>query len=131
MARKRKSSISPAFLAAIIAAGVGRIIVAMIFIGESSEPHRTTDTLDGRLYLENSNSLRGNVYRMNAEIVNALAMSRTRGRMFSVLSGDERLMAVIIPPEFNSVNIQRGQNFVLLVEVDEQGLLRVRDLSKS
>lgn len=131
MARKKKSSISPLLVAVLVAVTAGVVVLLMVFIGEGTEPHRTTDTLDGRLYLENSNSLRGNVYRMNAEVVNSLAMSRTRGRMFSVLSGDERLMAVIVPPEFNNVNIQRGQNFILLVEVDEQGLLRVKDLTKS
>lgn len=130
MARRSKRSSPPFLLLGTLLLGGMAVILAVLLLGQSSEPFRTTDPLDASLYLENANSLRGNVYRLNAEVMNALAMSRKDGRLISVKSSTDDLLPLIIPPDFNQENIQRGQHFVFVVEVDERGLLRVKDLIK-
>ncbi|MEI7958234.1 MAG: hypothetical protein WCI40_03935, partial [Verrucomicrobiota bacterium] len=65
---------------------------------------------------------------------NYLASSTQSGRLFSVevkSGGGSEILPVFIPAEFNSVNIQKGQHFNFSVEVDEKGILTVKDLKKA
>ena len=114
----------------LVVAGLGLGGVVML-LGNRSEPYRTTENLDPRTYLENANSLRGNVYRVDAEILNSLAMSPTSGRLISVKVGEKNILPLLIPPKFNPTNIQKGQHFIFMVTVDEQGLLQVSEMTKS
>jgi hypothetical protein len=38
---------------------------------------------------------------------------------------------VLVTTDFNHLNIQKGQKFMFLLEVDERGVLKTRDLTKS
>ena len=40
------------------------------------------------------------------------------------------MVPVLIPSEFNHVNVQKGQQFQFRVEVDEHGMLRVKSMDK-
>lgn len=114
----------------LVVAGLGLGGVVML-LGNRSEPYRTTETLDARTYLENANSLRGNVYRVDAEILNSLAMSPTSGRLISVTPGEKQILPLLVPTTFNHINLQKGQHFVFMVKVDELGLLQVTQMTKS
>ncbi len=50
-------------------------------------------TLDVKAYLENANSLRGNVYKIEGEVTNALAWSPSTGRLIAVRSITARYAA--------------------------------------
>jgi hypothetical protein len=131
MARKsKKSSLSPMVFGGI-AAAVILLGLLIALVSRQAEPFRTTDNLDVASYLENANSLRGNTYRLDAEVLNSLAMSPTEGRLISVQPGPGQIVPVLIPSRFNHLNIQRGQRFVFMVQVDERGILQVTDLTKS
>jgi hypothetical protein len=131
MARKsKKSSQSPVVLGIVVVA-VLALAVSVFLVSRSSQPYRTTDSLDVASYLENANSLRGNTYRLDGEVLNALAMSPTQGRLISVQPEEGGVLPLMIPSNFNSMNIQRGQRFVFMVEVDERGILQVTDMTKS
>jgi len=95
-------------------------------------PFRTDTPLPVQSYLENSNALRGNTYRVSGKVANLLGLSVTAGRLISVdveNSGD--VVALLIPTAFNSVNIQKGQHFIFEIEVAEKGILRARRLQKA
>jgi len=98
-----------------------------------SDPYRTLTPLDTASYLANSNSLRGNTYKVNGTIDNSLSWSPSVGRLFSVEvesgTGSE-ILPVLVPPEFNAINIQKGQKFYFQVEVGDKGLLRVKGIKK-
>ncbi len=85
-------------------------------------------------YLENANSLRGNVYKIDGTIDNQLTWSPTAGRLVSVIvagpSGEQPL-PVLVPSTFNHVNIQKDQRFEFRIEVGERGVLRVQDIRKA
>ena len=95
-----------------------------------SKGYRTVPPLDLGAYMENSNSLRGNVYQVEGEVLHLLAWSPSAGRLVSI-GVSERVLPVLVTPTFNHINIQRGQRFSFLVEVDENGVLRTRELRKA
>ena len=98
-----------------------------------SDPYRTVAVLDVASYLENSNSLRGNTYKITGTILNSLGWAPNTGRLFSVEVGIDStscVLPVFIPTQFGSVNVQKGQRFFFKVKVDENGILKVEDLQK-
>lgn len=119
----------------LIGGAVGIIILLAIgywMVTRDSEPYRTVPVLDVASYLENANSLRGNTYRIQGEVLNSLAWSPTSGRLIAVGVSDGRdVLPVLIPTELNQINIQKGQRFIFLIEVDEKGILRANNLTKA
>lgn len=98
----------------------------------SSEPFRTTPSLDVRAYLDNANSLRSNIYKIEGEVVDSLAWSQASGRLFSVKVNDGTdVIPVLVTTKFSNMNIQKGQKYIFLLEVDDKGILRTKDLRKA
>lgn len=134
MARRASFAIHPAWILVVLFLIVGAIAAGSFLVGRVNDPYRTLATLDVPAYLENSNSLRGNSYKVNGSIWNYLASSTSAGRLFSVevVSGSTpEILPLFIPAKFNSVNIQKGQHFNFSVEVDEKGILTVKGLKKT
>ncbi|MGA7213115.1 MAG: hypothetical protein WBX20_02820, partial [Terrimicrobiaceae bacterium] len=95
-------------------------------------PFRTISSLDVRTYLENANSLRGNVYKIEGEVVNSLAWSPSKGRLIAIkVEKGNEVVPVLVTTSFNEINIQKGQKFIFLLEVDDKGILRTKDMTKS
>jgi len=132
MARRGRSSLKPAWIYAGLALLFVAFIGSQFFKGGTSHPDHSTPALDVSAYMENANSLRGNVYRLDGEVLNALAWSPTAGRLIAVgPPGNTDVVPVLVPDEFKAVNIQKGQKFVFVLEVDERGILRVKKMTKS
>jgi hypothetical protein len=91
---------------------------------------RTTPPLDIVSYLENANALRGNTYKLQGTVAESLAWSPDSGRLIAV-EAEERIIPILVTPEFNGMNIQKEQQLVFILEVDENGILRSRKVSKS
>lgn len=132
MARRGKSSIKPLWIiVAVVLIGMA-FLGSRLFLTATSEPFRTVPVLDVQTYLDNSNSLRSNVYRLKGEVVNSLAWSPSTGRLIAVSVDEGRnVVPVLVTTEFNQINIQKGQKFIFLLEVDEKGILRTKDLTKA
>jgi len=131
MARRKKSSIQPLWLVAAAVLLVAAFLGSQLFLG-GSDPYRTVAELDVVSYLDNANSLRGNVYKVEGEVSNSLAWSPTSGRLIAVdVDKGRNTIPVLVTTEFNQINIQKGQKFIFVVEVDEKGLLRTKNLSKA
>jgi hypothetical protein len=129
MARRKKSSINPVWL--IFSAGL--ILIAFVgsrfFLSSGSDPYRTIAALDVPSYMENANSLRGNIYKAEGEVSNSLAWSPTAGRLIAV-DVEKETIPVLVTPEFNAINIQKGQKFRFVLEVDPKGVLKTKKLSQ-
>jgi hypothetical protein len=113
---------------AVIAIAVGYALKLLV-----SEPFLNMTELDVNTYLDNANSLRGNEYRCSGVIDSSLAWSQSAGRLLSVMVGPEEtaeLVPVIVPAEFNDLNIQKGQTYQFSLEVVEDGILIAQDLRK-
>jgi len=98
--------------------------------GKLNDPYRTMSALPVKEYLQNSNSLRGNIYKLEATVTQSLEYSPTGGRLFSVDVGGEEL-PVLVPPKFNNINIERGQRFFFKIEVSDKGILQAQDVKKA
>jgi len=127
MARRRQSSNTQWI---ILAAGVfAAVLVSLIFF--RNEAYSTTPELQVRDYLANANSLRGNVYRVQGEVEGSLAWSPTMGRLISINVGEDGVLPVLVTKKFDGVNIQKGQKFIFLLEVNPDGILTTKNLTKA
>lgn len=107
----------------------------LVFHNNSDVSFRKIERLDPNLYYENANSLRGNTYRIDAEIDSSLGSPPSSGRLFSVVVKDARenspvILPVLIPPSLGSLTIEKGQHYYLKVKVDERGMLIAEEAVK-
>lgn len=131
MARRASSSAHPVWL--LLAAGLVLAAIAggYFLFGRVSDPYRTVTVLPVQDYLENANSLRGNVYKLDATVLKQLEWSPTGGRLFSVDGPGGEVLPILVPASFSSVNIERGQRFLFKIEVGDKGLLKAQDVKKA
>lgn len=129
MARRASSSAHPLWFAAAILLALCAIAGGFIVFNRSGDPYRTMTALPVADYLENSNSLRGNSYKLDATILQSIEWSATAGRLFSVEAGAD-VLPILIPPSLNRVNLDRGQRYHFKIEVGEKGVLTAQDTRK-
>ena len=130
MARRASSSAHPVWMLFAALLLIGALAGGYFLFGKANDPYRPLSPLPIQDYLQNSNSLRGNVYKVEATVAQALQWSATAGRLFSVEVNGE-LLPILVPPQFNSVNIERGQKFYFKIEVGDRGILTAQDVKKS
>ena len=116
------------------------LVAAFIFIAigggyylyrQVNDPFRTVQPLEVATYLENANSLRGNLYKIKATIDNSLAWSPTKGRLLSAKTETGAVLPIFVPANLNHINLQKGQTFYFQIKVSENGILHVENLKKS
>lgn len=130
MARRKKSSLQPLWIIAAIVLLAAAFLGSALFQSTGNDPFRTVAVLDIPAYLDNANSLRGNIYKVEGEVSNSLAWSPSSGRLIAVDVKDDTI-PVLVTNEFNAINIQKGQKFIFVIEVDENGVLKTKNLSKA
>jgi len=129
MPRRASFAVHPGWILLVILLVVGAIWGGTFLVSRVNDPYRTIAPLEVSAYLENANSLRGNSYKLTGTVWNYLDSSSWVGRLFSV-QVDHEIVPILIPREFNNVNIQKGQRFNFSVEVDSKGILVVKALQK-
>jgi len=99
MARKKSSSRSKSLLP--IAAGFFVLIaLGFVFLGSKDKStHRTVPALDVAGYLQNSNSLRGNTYKLEGKVAESLAWSPDSGRLIAI-EVDNEIIPVLVTADF-------------------------------
>ena len=130
MARRASSSAPPIWIFAAVVLCLSAVIGGYVLFGRVSDPFRTIAALPVADYLQNSNSLRGNVYKIDGTIAKSIEWSPTAGRLFAVDVGND-VVAVLVPPQFNHLNIERGQRYLFKIEVGDKGILRAQDVKKA
>ena len=134
MSRRASFTIHPVWIVAIFILVAAAISAGYFLVGRVNDPYRTLSPLSVSAYLENSNSLRGNSYKITGTVWNSLAWSPTAGRLFSIEvdsgNGSTDILPLLIPAQFNNQNIQKGQRFTFKIEVDEKGILKAAGLKK-
>ena len=129
MVRRASSSVNPWWLGGVVLLVIAAIVGGWALFKNVSDPYRTLTLLDVPTYLKSADSLRGNVYKLDANVAAQLAWAPSEGRLYSVDVNDrDDILALLIPAEFNSLNIQKGQRYFFKIEVGDKGVLRVRDI---
>ena len=137
MGRRASSGINVGQILGIAAAILGFLVAVFLLIrvvgadligggGGGARGISAASELNISYYIENANSLRGNVYRVSGKVEETLKWTADRGRLISFKadgSGGSSLVPVLVPEQFSSTNIDRGDAFELVVRVDRGGLL--------
>jgi len=128
MARRASSSAHPLWLTAAFILVLGFVGGGYWIYTQLNDPFRTLTPLPVSAYLDNSDSLRGNTYSVQGVIANQLGWSSV-GRLYSIEVGAD-VLPILIPAQLNAVNLQKGQQFSLEIEVSDKGILRAKALRK-
>ena len=132
MPRRASSRTHPVWLVVALVLLAGALAGGAYLWISLSDPYRTLAPIDIPTYLDNANSLRGNVYKLTGTIDSQLTWSPTQGRLFAVLvdGGNNDVLPVVVPPEFDHINIQKDQRFSFKIEVGDKGILTASDMRK-
>lgn len=140
MARRANSGIRPLWIIVAFGALAVAIAVGVLLQNGGGDPYRTVPALDLGDYLNNANSLRGNVYKLKGQITQSLGYSRAKGRLFSVTVDDDvaargsngrDVVPILVPSELGYLNLQKGQRYTFRLEVGAAGILKALDMRKS
>lgn len=134
MARRANKGIPPIFIGLIILLVALAAGGSLILQKRGNDPFHGVALLDVRDYMDNGNSLRGNVFQVTGKIQNQLSYNPTEGRLLSVeveSNYGTELVPIVIPLEFDTVNFQRGQTFIFKIGVGERGILTAQKIQKT
>jgi len=125
MARRASSKPNPAILI-----GVAAAIVVAVFAGKSligNKPASFGDVAALRMddLLENGHMLRGNEYGIEGLVDEKLQWTADRGQVISLrveTPGGDEFVAIEIPPEMASTNIEIRQKYAFRLKFREGGI---------
>lgn len=125
MARRASSHVHPGYILGAIALIVAAIFVGKTILGKSKAGFANVMPLDIQQLTENANSLRGNEYVVEGQIDEKLQWTSDRGQLVSVkvpTPGGDEYMGIMIPPEFNRLNIDVRQKYAFRVKFQQGGI---------
>jgi len=125
MPRRASSHIHPGYILGAVALIVAAILVGKSILGKSKNTFANVLPLDIRQVLENANSLRGNEYVVEGQIDEKLQWTSDRGQLISVMveaPGGHEFIAIMIPPQFNSLNMDVKQRYAFRVQFHQGGI---------
>jgi len=128
MGRRASSSVNPAWFAIAAVIAVAAIAGGWALKGTVADPYRKLAPFPTAEYLQNSNSLRGNVYRLDGVVGEQLHYSNSARLIAVEVNGEP--VSIIVPAELRDVNVQKGQHLIFKVEVGEKGVLKATAVKK-
>jgi hypothetical protein len=128
MGRRASSSVNPAWFAIAAVVAVAAIAGGWALKSTVADPYRTLATFPTADYMQNSNALRGNTYKLEGVVAEQLHYSKS-ARLISV-EVDGEPVSVIVPAELRDVNVQKGQRLLFKVEVGDKGVLKALGVKK-
>ena len=131
MARRAQSGLKPAHLISMLALLAGIIGGGWSLLNRGTDPMTGLSLLSTEEYLESSNALSGNTYKVEGTIDNRLDSWKGSDRLFSVQVSEGGSFVPVLVPASLDANIQRGQRYVFKVRVLETGVLEVLQLLKA
>ncbi len=128
MARRASSATNPVWFLVAALLIVGAIAVGWWLKSRVSDPFRTLPVFPLSEYMENANSLRGNTYKLDGVIGDQLGYQPSN-RLFNVKVNGQPI-PVLVPVEFNHLDLRKEQRFQFKVEVADKGVLKAKDVRK-
>jgi hypothetical protein len=128
MARRASSATNPVWFIVAALLVVAAIAVGWFLKNRVSDPFRTLPAFPVSEYMENANSLRGNTYKLDGIISDQLGYQQSN-RVFSVKVNGQPI-PVVVPSQFNFLDLRKDGHFQFKVEVAEKGILKAQDVRK-
>ncbi len=134
MARRAQQGVSIAqigTIAVVVAAVAGGIAFTLSRSGDSM---RAVSELNITDYVQKGDSMGGTEWRITGTVESKLRWTPDRGQLLSVFVEQGNIkesLPVLVPPEFNDVNINVGDRLTLVVQVADEQVLEARDLKRS
>ncbi len=109
------------------------VVVALVAAGffmskSSSKEFSTLQEIPIVDYRDNANSLSGNQYRLEGKVISKQRWTADRGQVVAVQvdqsNGDSGALSVVIPPELGEINIERGLQYSMHIEIVSTGIAR-------
>ena len=135
MPRRASSGVNIGQIVGIAAAIIGFFIIAFLLIkliagdalsiGGPRKSNLNASPINLTSYRENANSLRGNLYQVDGKIEEMLRWSEN-GRLISFEASDGSKsipVPVLVPGDFQNVNLERGAEMRIIVRVNRDGML--------
>ncbi len=125
MARRASSSLHPGIIIGAVAAIVVAIIAGKSLLGKKSAGFGDVSKLQVEELLDNGNGLRGNDYVIEGQIDQKLQWTSERGQLVSVkveTPGGDQFVGILIPPEFNKLNMEVRQKYAFRVKFHQGGI---------
>jgi hypothetical protein len=89
-----------------------------------ADPYRTLEPFPMEKYLSDYRSMTGAKFKADLKVSNILGTTPETGRlMVFTLQNDSRPLVVLIPPKFIGLFFEKGQNYLVSLEVQEGGLV--------
>jgi hypothetical protein len=133
MARRASSGIHSGVIVGAAAALVLAFIGGKMLLGGESAAKPDGTPLDMETFEQHANSLRGNEYVVEGTVDGQLHWHPDRGQVISLRvddAGTSRFLAIEIPAEFSTQNIEREQRYAFLVRVRDGGIAVAREISR-
>ena len=128
MGRRASSSVNPAWFAIAAVVVVAAIAGGWALKGTVADPYRTLAPFPTADYLQNSNSLRGNTYKVDGVVGEQLHYSKSARLITVEVNGEP--VSILVPAELRDVNVQKGQRLLFKVEVGDKGVLKALGVKK-
>ncbi len=134
MARRARKGVDHSVIIGIV---LGVLILGaggFVVLNRTKDPLAGVTEFNYNDFQQNANSLSGNVYRVSGTIDDKIRWTPDRGQLV-VLDVEGEFgngpLPVLIPSEFNGVNISRGDQVTMKIEIGAKGKPIVRELKKS
>jgi hypothetical protein len=89
-----------------------------------ADPYRTLEVFPMDKYLGDYRSMTGAKFKADMKVSNDLGFKPDTGRlMVFTLQNDSRPLVVLIPPKFGGLFFEKGQSYLMALEVEDGGLV--------
>ena len=125
MARRASSRPNPGIILGAIAAIAVAVFAGKSLLGGKRAAFADVSPLQIQDLLENGNSLRGNEYVVEGMVDEKLQWTADRGQVVSVrvdTPGGDEFIAIEIPADFNSHNIDTRQKYSFRIKFRQGGI---------
>ena len=132
MARRARKGVPIGQIVAVVGFIAIIAVGGFFFLKRNQDPYAGLTTLDMREYTTNSSSLMGGFYRVTGEIAEKMEYTAEHGQVVQLRVEDASMPLVVkIPPDFNGMNIDKGQKYTMRIEVQAKGIAVAHKITKS
>ena len=133
MARRASSGINPGIIIGVVAALVVAFFGGKMLLGGKSADKPSGAPLPMETFEKNANSLRGNEYTVEGVVDGQLHWDPNDGQVISLRvddNGTKRFIAIQVPTELSTQNIEREQNYAFRVRIRDKGIAVAKAISR-